>query len=145
MYETRFVYQLPLSSAGDVGNHVADVVQATGHGPTNVNFIVDESESTVTVTYMTQTTRESDHIINNWKRINGRVQVERTHKINPDHFRNLALAGEENRKLRSHIALEVERMCLKGVGSKGVLDYLLECESVIVELKELVQSKRASV
>jgi hypothetical protein len=26
-----------------------------------------------------------------------------------------------------------------------VLDYLLECESVIVELKELVQSKRASV
>ncbi len=145
MYETRFVYQLPLSSAGDVGNHVADVVQATGHGPTNVNFIVDEDNSTVTVTYMTQTTRESDHIINNWKRINSRVQVERNHKINPDQFRNLSMAGKENRKLRSHVSSEVERLCLKGVGSKGVLDYLQECESVIVELKELVQSKRASV
>ena len=145
MYETRFVYQLPLSSAGDVGNHVADVVQATGHGPTNVNFIVDEDNSTVTVTYMTQTSRESDHIINNWKRINGRVQVERNHKIDPDHFRNTAMAGKENRKLRSHVSSEVERLCLKGVGSKGVLDSLQECESVIVELKELVQSKRASV
>jgi len=143
MYETRFVYQLPLASAGEVGSHVADVVQATGHGPSNVNITADETLAVITVTYSTAGIAESNKLIDCWRKSNNQVQVERNHKINPAKFRNIALSGTDNGQLRNLLANEVERMCRKGVSSKGVLDYLQECEGILAEVRSYVESVRA--
>lgn len=147
MYETRFVTQYPLANSGLVGAHVAHALEASGHTPTTTHIEVQEEDemAVVTIRYLTATSAESDAIIAAWRSINRNVQVERNHKLDPTKFRKIALAGRENRQLREHITQEVERLCVMGVGSKGILDYLQEAEAVVVELKELVQSIRAPV
>lgn len=147
MYETRFVAQYTTQTAGKIGNEVASVLEASGHAPANVSMEIEEGDVVVIVTirYNTNTSHESNLIIDAWRKINRNVQVERNHKLRPGQFHAAAMCGREGRKLRSHIADEVSRMCERGVGSKGVLDYLQECEAVVTELKEFVQSLRAPV
>lgn len=145
MYQTRCVFQLPLHRAGDVASYVAKVLQASGIEPTSVSINADETTATATVCYTTNTTTESDRCIGAWRQIDQRIQVERNHRINPDKFRNIAMMGTDNRQLRNLLANEVERLCRKGVGSKGVLDYLTECEGIVAELRAYVESVRAQV
>ena len=147
MYHTRFVVKVSITDIGHLASHVTRVIQSCGHAPASVNVIVDESDNHAigTVGYHTQTTRESDEIIDAWRQIDPTVQVERTHKLNSDQFDAVALSGRNGRALRRALAREVRELCVRGVGSKGVLDYLDECESVVIELKEFVQSQRAPV
>ena len=107
----------------------------------------DEEDHTAvaTVCYDTTTPQESDRIINVWRGIDSSIQVERSHKINAHQFRKVALLNKDCRKLRLHLTTEVEAMCYKGVGSKGILEYLEECEGVLAELKAFVQSTREPV
>jgi len=136
-----------ITDVGHLATHVTRVIQACGSTPTNVNVIVveDDSHAVGTVTYMTQTSQQSDQIISAWREIDRDVQVERTHKLNPDQFETVALAGRNGRALRRALSRNVRELCVRGVGSKGVMDYLDECESIVVELKEFVQSMRAPV
>jgi hypothetical protein len=147
LYETRFVAQYTTQTAGKIGTQVASVLEASGHAPANVSMEIEEGDVVViaTIRYHTPTSHESNLIIDAWRKVNGKVQVERNHKLRPEQFRSSAMAGREGRKIRAHIADEVERMCELGVGSRGILDYLQECEAVATELKEFVQSLRAPV
>ncbi len=145
MYETRFVYQLPLDRADEVATQVAKVLEATEVHPVSVNLAVDEDRAIATIIYLTGTPAESDTVIKQWRRIDKGIQVERNHKINPDRFRRVALIGTENGQLRNMLAHEVECLCRKGVGSKGILDYLTECEGIVAQLKSYVESTRAPV
>ena len=147
MYHTRFVVKVSITDIGQLASHVTRVIQACGEAPTSVNVIVDEpaSHAVGTVTYTTRTTNESDAVIGAWREIDRNVQVERTHKLNPDQFESVALAGRNGRALRRALSRNVRELCVRGIGSKGVLDYLDECESIVVELKEFVQSMRAPV
>lgn len=147
MYHTRFVVKVSITDIGQLASHVTRVIQACGEAPNSVNVIVDEPDNHAigTVGYVTQTTHKSDEIIGAWRQIDQTVQVERTHKINPDQFESVALSGRNGRALRRALARDVRELCVRGVGSKGILDYLDECESVVVELKEFVQSMRAPI
>lgn len=139
------MFQLPLHRAGDVASYVAKVLKASGIEPSSVSINADETTATVTVCYSTNTVLESDRCIDAWRQIDQRIQVERNHRINPDKFRSVALMNNDNGQLRNYLAHEVERLCRKGVGSKGVLDYLTECEGVVAELRAYVESMRAPV
>jgi hypothetical protein len=147
MYQTRCVLALPLHRAGDIAGFVAQVVQQSGEAPSSVRVQADEEDHTAvaTVCYDTTTPQESDRIINVWRGIDSSIQVERSHKINAHQFRKVALLNKDCRKLRLHLTTEVEAMCYKGVGSKGILEYLEECEGVLAELKAFVQSTREPV
>jgi hypothetical protein len=145
VYETRFVYQLPIDEAANIASQVAKVLEATEVHPVSVSLAVDEDRAIATIIYLTTTPAESDDVIKQWRRINKTIQVERNHKINPEKFRNIALLGLENGQLRNMLAHEVERLCRKGVGSKGILDYLTECEGIVAQLKSYVESTRAPV
>lgn len=147
MYHTRFVFQIPLEAANEIAGCVAHVIKASGQGPISVNLNVDEEDklAVATITYSTQTPAESDAIIAAWRGIRPSVQVERTHKLDAARFTNFALSQPENKPLRNFLALEVERLCRRGVGSTGILDYLRESEAVVTELKEFVESMRAPV
>ena len=147
MYHTRFVVKVSITDIGHLASHVTRVIQSCGHAPASVNVIVDESDNHAigTVGYHTQTTRESDEIIDAWRQIDPTVQVERTHKLNSDQFDAVALSGRNGRALRRALAREVRELCVRGVGSRGILEYLEECKSVVNELEEFVQSTRAPI
>ena len=147
LYQTRFIAKLKMEQVSHLATRVTHVIEETGIAPTNVNITVDESDVTAagTITYMTQTTSESDSVIGAWRQIDPRIQVERTHKLNPDQFESVALAGRNGRALRRALSRNVRELCVRGVGSKGILDYLDECESIVLEMKDFVQSQRAPV
>jgi len=147
MYHTRFVVKVSITDIGQLASHVTRVIQACGEAPATVNVIVDEPDNHAigTVGYITQTTQQSDAIISAWRDIDRDAQVERMHRINPDQFESVALAGMNGRALRRALSRNVRELCVRGVGSKGILDYLDECESIVMELKEFVQSMRAPV
>lgn len=145
MYHTRFVVKVSITDIGQLASHVTRVIQECSQVPTNVNVIVDEPTHAIgTVNYVTRTTQESDAVIGAWRRIDPAVQVERTHKLNPEQFESVALAGRNGRALRRVLSRNVRELCVRGVGSKGVLDYLEECESVVAEMKDFVHSMRES-
>jgi hypothetical protein len=144
MYQTRFVYELPLDRAGEVAAHVTNAMQECGAAPTNVRVQPDHDRVYATITYHTSTVAESDSLIRGWKTINVPVQMERVHKICPDQFERVALAGRNGRALRAALSREVRDMCARGIGSKGILEYLDECQSIVEELQEFVESQRAS-
>lgn len=147
MYQTRFITKVSIQDVGHLASQVTSVIQSCGAAPANVNVIVDEDDHNAvgTVAYMTKTAGESDRIIDAWRQVDPLVQVERTHKINYAQFESIALAGRNGRALRRALARDVEELCSRGVGSKGVLEYLEECESIVSELREFVQSQRAHV
>lgn len=147
MYETRFVVRLPLPEVEKIANYTTQVIHDCGEAPTNVSMAVDEEERTAiaTVTYMTTSVPPSDCVIAAWRGLDRNVQVERNHKLNPDQFDSLALAGANGRKLRFALARNVRELCVRGVGSKGILEYLIECEDIVRELREFVESQRAPV
>lgn len=146
MYQTRFVYELPLDRAGEVAAHVTNAMQECGAAPTNVRVQPDSDNERVyaTVTYLTSTLAESDKLIGGWKMLNVPVQMERQHRICSAQFERVALAGANGRALRAALSREVRALCARGIGSKGVLEYLNECSDVIEELIEYVESQRES-
>lgn len=146
MYHTRLVYPIPLDRAGDVAAHVATVVQQCGDPPSNVSLNVPEtgeSDAIVTITYVTTTPAESDRIISVWRNMNPTIQVERTHRLNPDQLEAVAMANPHARRLKHHLIHQIRAMCARGVGSAGVLNYLDECKSAVEDMQEFVQSMRA--
>jgi hypothetical protein len=147
LYQTRFIVKLQMEQVADLAGYVTTVIKETDIVPSSVNLGVDESDATAvgTVVYHTTTTSESDCVIGAWRAINPRIQVERVHQINPDQFESIALAGRNGRALRRALSRNVRELCVRGVGSKGILDYLDECESIVLELKDFVQSQRAPV
>lgn len=147
MYKTRFVMRLPLSDAGKVGTHVDEVCIESGTMPVAVHIVTDDETQDViaTINYMTNGVPDSDRVIGAWRGLMPKIQVERTHCLHPDQFESVALAGSNGRALRRALSRNVRELCVRGVGSKGVLEYLEECESIVSELKEFVQSTRAPV
>ena len=147
VYRTRFIYRMPLMDARKVGEYIDQVGCESGSMPTSVFIDVsnDTNDSTATIEYKNHTAADSDLIIGAWRQISPHIQVERMHMISADQFDAVALSGRNGRALRRALAREVRELCVRGVGSKGVLDYLDECESVVIELKEFVQSQRAPV
>ena len=147
MYHTRFVVKVSITDISQLASYVTRVIQECGEAPSSVNVLVDEPETHAigTVTYTTRTTSVSDSIISAWRQIDSKIQVERTHKIDPEQFESVVLAGRNGRALRRVLVRNVRELCVRGVGSKGVLDYLDECESIVTELKEFVQSMREPI
>ena len=147
MYKTRFVFQLPLADTGKVAVFIEEVAHTAGPMPVSVfiNGDKDTLQATATVTYLTNTSADSDRIISAWKSQNSRIQVERLHIVNPDAFESFAMSDGNGRAFRSMISNEVRALCKRGVGSAGISDYLKECEEISRELNEFVQSTRASI
>ena len=148
MYQTRFVFPIPLLRAHEIAGYVAKVIEACGTAPINVQVAAPdnvEQDASVTVTYSTITTADSDAVIAVWRGMQPNIQVERMHKLNPDRFEAMTMVDGRGGNLKQHINTEVRRMCARGVGSAGVLNYLEECESIISDLREFVQSQRAPV
>lgn len=148
MYQTRFVFPIPLLRAHEIAGFVSKVIKACGTAPVNVQVAAPdnvEQDASVTVTYSTSTPTESDAVIQVWRTVQPNIQVERMHKLNPERFEAVAFADTRGRNLKQHICAEVRRMCTRGVGSAGVLNYLEECESILADLREFVESQRANV
>jgi hypothetical protein len=148
MYHTRFVFPIPLKRAHEIAGYVAKVIEACGTPPINVQVSAPdniEQDASVTVTYSTNTATESDTVIKIWRQMQPNIQVERMHKLDPHQFEAVAMSDARGGSLKRHIATEVRRMCNRGVGSAGILNYLEECECVVAELREFVESQRASV
>jgi hypothetical protein len=148
MYHTRFVFPISLNRAHEIAGYVAKVIAACGTPPINVQVSAPdniEQDASVTVTYATSTPTESDLVISIWREVQPNIQVERMHKLDPNQFQAVAMSEAKGGSLKHHVATEVRRMCNRGVGSAGILNYLEECESVIAELREFVESQRATV
>jgi hypothetical protein len=147
LYRTRFVLRLPLRDAGKVATHIDEVGCESGTMPNSVHISSDEETKDVvaTVDYHTATSSDSDLIIGAWRNTVPGIQVERQHRINPDHFETFALTGQNGRALRHALARDVRELCVRGVGSKGILEYLEECEAIVGEMREFVQSMRAPI
>lgn len=143
MYQTRFVYQLPLERAGEVAAHVTNAMQETSMPPANVRVQPADDLVFATITYMTPTLTESDQLIQSWKSIDVAVQVERTHRLDPDQFDAVLLAEKNGRALRLALSRAIRELCVRGVGSKGILEYLDECEEIVMEAQVFVESQRA--
>jgi len=133
--------------AGKLGELIDRVGVDCAALPNSVQVLTDHdsSDATATIKYATHTAQESDRIIDAWRAQNPTIQVERLHVLNPDHFESVAFAGENGRALRRVLARNVRELCARGVGSRGVLEYLEECRNIVTELEEFVQSTRAPV
>ena len=145
MYQTRFVYQLPIERAGEVAAHVTSAMQETAMPPANVRVQPADDLVFATITYMTPTLTESDQLIQSWKSIDVAVQVERTHRLDPDQFDAVLLAEKNGRALRLALSRAIRELCVRGVGSKGILEYLHECKEIVSEACEFVESQRAQL
>lgn len=147
MYKTRFIFQTALENAGHVAAYVTTVLKASGQTPSDVRVQADDDEETLycTVSYLTTTPTASNQIIQAWRSIDERIQVERVHVLDGGKFEIALLAGRNGRALRRVLAREVAALAELGVGSTGILEYLEECEQVVAEAKSLVESMRAPV
>lgn len=143
MYQTRFVYQLPLERAGDVAAHVASTVSTTSVTPSNVRVLPDGDMVFATITYYTDTVTESENLIKQWRQLDMQIQVERVHKLDYGQIETLIRAGRNGRAFRSDLARNVVQLCNRGIGSKGVIEYLEECREIIDETIEYVEEQRA--
>jgi len=147
MYKTRFVFEIPLADVGNIATRINAVADTAGPMPISVFVQADNDtlKALATIVYMTSTSRESDDVIAVWRRARPEIQVERQHIMNPQAFEEIAMSGSNGRALRADLVREVRALCARGVGTAGILDYLTECESVVLELKEFVQSIREAV
>lgn len=147
MYKTRFVFEIPLADVGSVATRIDAVADMAGPMPVSVFVQADNDtlKALTTIVYMTSTSRESDDVIAVWRKSRPEIQVERQHIMNPHVFEEVAMSGSNGRALRADLVREVRALCMRGVGTAGILDYLIECESVVAELKDFVQSMRATV
>ena len=143
MFKTRFVFQSPPGDIEKNTKFIGIVLRETDQAPESFTMSVHEDKGVTTVIYLTPTTAESDLIIPPMKRIFPNVQFERTHCLNVDLLASSALAGANGRALRRVLTREVRCLTERGIGSKGVLEYLQECEEIVAEIRLSVQSQRA--
>lgn len=143
MFKTRFVFQSPPSDIEKNTRFIGTVLRETDQAPESFTMSVHDDIGVTTVIYLTPTTAESDLIIPPMKRIFPNVQFERTHCLDVDLLASSALAGANGRALRRVLTREVRCLTERGIGSKGVLEYLQECEEIVAEIRLSVQSQRA--
>lgn len=143
MYQTRFVYQLPLEKAGEVAAHIESTVSATSVTPQNVRVLPDGDMVSATITYYTETVTESESLIKEWRQLDMKIQVERVHKLNYGQLETLICAGRNGRAFRGDLARNIIKLCQRGIGSKGVLEYIDECREILEETREFVENQRA--
>lgn len=159
MYKTRFVVQTEVRNAAHIVNHISRLMMAGLGAPDEFRSSSDADADdpavdtdneimTCTITYKTTSVDQSNQLISAWhteRPFDARVQIERLHVLDNLAFQNAFLAGRNGRALRRDLAREVRLLSELGVGTKGILEYIEECQQVIEDAKSIVESMRAPV